>query len=76
MTLSNPDPATITAFEEWMKAQIAQLSVETLKSEAITCTACGEVSGTYIIDYKGDRFRFPTDRAYAFLKFIHESHHA
>ncbi len=77
--ISNP---TITAaFEDWLKAQILQLSVDTLKSNAVTCTACGEVLGTYIIDYKGvgeasrneTRFRLSLEQAYAFLKFIQEN---
>jgi hypothetical protein len=70
---ANPDSATLTAFEEWLKAQILKLSVDTLKSEAVTCTACGEVLGTYIIDYKGTEFRYSTERTYAFLKFLLEA---
>lgn len=61
------------AFEAWLKDQILQLSVDTLKSEAITCTACGEVLGTYIIDYQGNRFRYSPGEAYAFLKFVAET---
>lgn len=66
--------STLTeAFQDWLKAQILQLSVDTLKFQAITCTACGEVLGTYIIDYKGERFRLPLEQIYAFLKFIQEN---
>ncbi|MBW4471519.1 MAG: hypothetical protein KME45_14095 [Stenomitos rutilans HA7619-LM2] len=68
-----PNPAITEAFEDWLKAQILQLSVDTLKSNAVTCTACGEILGTYIIDYKGDRFRLSLEQAYAFLKFIQEN---
>ncbi|MDX2229683.1 MAG: hypothetical protein NW220_08600 [Leptolyngbyaceae cyanobacterium bins.349] len=57
------------AFEAWLKEQILQLSVDTLQS-AVTCTACGEILGTYIIEYQGNRFRYPLDKAYAFLKFV------
>lgn len=70
MTQSSAEPALNAAFEEWLKAEILKLSVDTLKSEAVTCTACGEIQGTYIIDYKGNRFRFPADRTYAFLQFV------
>jgi hypothetical protein len=70
ITLSNIDPQFADAFEEWMKAQILQLSVDVLKLQAVTCTACGEISGTYIIDYKGNRFRYSMPQTYAFLKFI------
>ncbi|XGV94743.1 MAG: hypothetical protein ACAF41_18595 [Leptolyngbya sp. BL-A-14] len=72
MVSSNSKLSTKAAFEDWLKAQIQQLSVDTLKSEALTCTACGEVLGTYIIDYKGQRFRYSIEQAYAFLKFISE----
>jgi hypothetical protein len=74
MTISGPNPVVMTAFEAWMQAQILQLSVDTLKLEAVTCTACGEILGTYIIDYRGDRYRYPMSRTYAFLKFIADSH--
>ncbi len=68
-----PDPTITEAFQEWLKAQILQLSVDTLKSNAVTCTACGEVLGTYIVDYQGERFRLSMEEAYAFLKFIQEN---
>jgi len=66
-------PTNIDVFQDWLKAQILQLSVDTLKLNAVTCHACGEVLGTYIIDYKGDRFRLSLEEAYAFLKFIQEN---
>ncbi len=68
-----PNPTITEAFQEWLKAQILQLSVDTLKSNAVTCTACGEVLGTYIVDYQGERFRLSMEEAYAFLKFIQEN---
>lgn len=65
-----PGSTVSEAFQNWLEAQILQLSVETLKSNAVTCTACGEVLGTYIIDYQGEQFRLSLEEAYAFLKFI------
>ncbi len=67
-----PNPTIAAALEDWLKAQILHLSVETLKSNAVTCTACGEILGTYIIDYQGERFRLSLEQAYAFLKFLAE----
>lgn len=72
MVQSNPDFDLNTTFEDWMKAEILKLSVSTLNKQAVTCTACGEVLGTYIIDYKGTQFRFSAERTYAFLKFLLE----
>lgn len=59
-----------TPFTQWLEEQIRILSVETLKSETITCTACGEIAGSYIIDYHGTTYRFPATQAYAFLQFV------
>jgi hypothetical protein len=73
MTLSTFDSSIEETFESWLKTQILQLSVDTLKSKAITCTACGEVLGTYIIEYQGNQFRYSPTEAYAFLKFIAET---
>ena len=70
MNVMNPNPIHTKVFQNWLKGQILQLSVDTLKSNAVTCTACGEVLGTYIIDYQGDRFRLSLEQAYALLKFI------
>ena len=72
MNTMMPNPTNTGDFKDWLKAQILQLSVDTLKSNAVTCTACGEVLGTYIIDYQGDRFRLSLEQAYALLKFIQE----
>jgi hypothetical protein len=63
---------TAEQFEAWIKTEILKLSVDTLKEQAVTCTACGEVLGTYIIDYKGERLRFSAEGTYAFLKFLLE----
>ena len=68
-----PNPTITEAFQDWLKTQILQLSVDTLKLNAVTCTACGEVLGTYIIDHKGERFRLSLEQTYAFLKFIQEN---
>lgn len=68
-----PDPSLEDAFQDWLKAQISHLSLETLRSNTVTCTACGEILGTYIIDYKGQEFRLSGEEAYAFLKFVQES---
>lgn len=73
MALPSSDLSANAAFEAWLKNQILQLSVETLKSNAITCTACGEVLGTYIIEYQGNQFRCSPEQAYSFLKFIAEA---
>jgi hypothetical protein len=67
-----PDASVAEVWQDWLKAQILRLSVDTLRLNAVTCTACGVVLGTYIIDYKGDRFRLSLEQAYAFLKFIQE----
>jgi hypothetical protein len=75
-----PDASVAEVWQDWLKAQILRLSVDTLRLNAMTCTACGVVLGTYIIDYKGvgeasrneNRFRLSLEQAYAFLKFIQE----
>lgn len=59
-----------TTFMAWLEEQIRSLSVETLKSDTITCTACGEIAGSYIIDYHGTTYRFPADKTYAFLQYV------
>jgi hypothetical protein len=73
MTSSTSGSLIGDVFETWLKDQIFRLSVDTLKSKAITCTACGEVLGTYIIEYQGERFRYSPGEAYAFLKFVEET---
>jgi hypothetical protein len=56
--------------KQWLEEQIRQLSVDTLEIGAYTCTACGEVSGEYIIDHMGEKQRLSDVETYAFLKFI------
>lgn len=73
MTSSTSDSSLEATFGTWLKDQILRLSVDTLKSRAVTCTACGEVLGTYIIEYQGKRFRYSPEQAYAFLKFVEET---
>ncbi|NET33118.1 MAG: hypothetical protein F6K19_14035 [Cyanothece sp. SIO1E1] len=72
MPQTDVEQSITTAFETWMKEQILQLSVDTLSAQAITCTTCPEVFGTYIVEYKGNSFRFSTEKTYAFLKFLLE----
>jgi hypothetical protein len=38
----------MNTFEPWLTEQILKLSVDTLKNEAVTCTACAETQGEYI----------------------------
>ncbi len=57
-------------FKHWLEKEIQRLSVETLSSDVVTCTACGEVRGDYIIDFQGKSFRMPAGEAYAFLMFV------
>jgi hypothetical protein len=56
----------------WLAEQIRQMSVDTLSLGTYICTACGEVSDVYIIDYSGKTFRLSDVETYAFLKFILE----
>ncbi|MGB3612365.1 MAG: hypothetical protein WBA10_01135 [Elainellaceae cyanobacterium] len=60
----------IQDFEAWLSQQILTLSVDALSKEAMTCTACPEVMGDYIIEYQGETLRMPTGQAYAFLRYI------
>lgn len=64
------DSSLSDTFTAWLEEQIRNLSVETLKSDTITCTACGEIAGSYIIDYHGTTYRLPADKTYAFLQFV------
>ncbi|NEP17556.1 MAG: hypothetical protein F6J97_11725 [Leptolyngbya sp. SIO4C1] len=68
------DTRTLTqTFDRWLTQQIEELSVDTLKEDTVTCTACGKVTGEYIIEYRGQTFRYPAGKAYAFLMFIAQS---
>jgi hypothetical protein len=60
------------AFDSWIAEQIEKLSVDALSSEVLTCTACAETSGEYVIEYQGETFRYPPEKTYAFLKFVTE----
>ncbi len=70
MYQSELDSPLAETFQHWVEEKIRHLSVETLKSDTITCTACGEIAGSYIIDYHGTTYRFPAAEAYAFLQFV------
>lgn len=66
------ESAMFGEFDAWIKERIRQLSVSSVANGVFTCTACGEVAGDYIVDYKGETFRFDTITTYAFLQFILE----
>ncbi len=59
------------AFDNWLSAEILKLSVDTLNLGVLTCTACAKsTTGEYVIDYKGETFRYSPEKTYAFLKFV------
>ncbi|MDB9527295.1 hypothetical protein PN498_14945 [Oscillatoria sp. CS-180] len=69
----NPAPNSSPAlqqFDSWLEQQIKDLSVDALSREAMTCTACPQVIGDYIIEYQGESLRFPAPKAYAFLRYV------
>lgn len=68
--VSDLSPSIRSDLKSWLEQEIQRLSVETLSSDVVTCTACGEVQGDYIIDYQGKSMRLPSAEAYAFLKFV------
>ena len=70
MTTSTFEIKAVAGYEAWLQEQIRQLSVTALSSNALTCNACGEVAGTYIIDYQGHTFRLGGEETYSFLSFI------
>ncbi|AFY69715.1 hypothetical protein Pse7367_1424 [Thalassoporum mexicanum PCC 7367] len=58
-------------FQAWIDQQIHKLSTDALvNSGAFTCTACGDQTGDYLIEYEGLSFRYSKDRTYAFLDFV------
>lgn len=61
---------TLRLFDHWIEQQILTLSVKALSQNVLTCTACPQVMGDYIIEYQGESFRFSASKAYAFLQFI------
>jgi hypothetical protein len=72
MKLITFDLKAVPGYEEWLSTKIRQLSVEALAQQALTCNACGEVAGTYIIEYDGQTFRLSGEEALTFLSFILE----
>ncbi len=58
------------AFETWLTEQILPLSVDALSKKVLTCTACQEVMGEYIIEYQGEKLRCPAAKTYAFLRYV------
>ncbi|MEM9568629.1 MAG: hypothetical protein AAF974_10015 [Cyanobacteria bacterium P01_E01_bin.34] len=68
--VSELSPPIQSDFKHWLEKEIQRLSIDTLRSDVVTCTACGEVQGDYIIDYQGKSFRMPATETYAFLKFV------
>ncbi|MGB2925651.1 MAG: hypothetical protein WBB82_10145 [Limnothrix sp.] len=57
-------------FEAWLEQQILSLSVDALNEKVLTCTACGQVKGDYIIEYQGKSMRFDAGKTYGFLQYI------
>jgi hypothetical protein len=57
-------------FEAWLTEQVRRLSVDALGVGVATCTACGEIQGDYIIEFQGEKLRYPLHTAYGFLKFV------
>ncbi|PSN12439.1 hypothetical protein C7293_20160 [filamentous cyanobacterium CCT1] len=70
MNLTQFDLKTVDGYQSWLEDKIRQLSVTALSSNTLTCHACGEIAGTYIIEYQGQTFRLPGEEALAFLEFI------
>ncbi len=61
-------------FQVWLNEEIRKLSVDALNSGLFTCTACGETKGYYVIEYQGEKLRYPAAETYAFLQFaIHNA---
>ncbi|MGD1905613.1 MAG: hypothetical protein ACFB0C_06410 [Leptolyngbyaceae cyanobacterium] len=70
MDLLKFDLKVVPGYESWLAEEIRQLSLEALKTQTLTCTACGEIAGSYVIDYQGQTFRLPGEETYSFLQFI------
>lgn len=60
------------SYDSWIAQQILKLSVDALSSEVLTCTACAERVGEYLIEYQGKTFRYSPEQTYALLKFLTE----
>ena len=56
--------------DSWLVAQIRQLSIAVLDQGSFTCTACGEVSGAYIITRNQETLRLSAPETYAHLQFL------
>lgn len=74
MSPSNVEQSIMPALEQWMTEQINQLSVDTLSSGVLTCTACPKVLGDYIVEYKGESMRLSVEKTYAFLQYVKAGH--
>lgn len=62
-----------TAMEQrdrWLTEQIHLLSVTLLNKGIFTCTECGKVTGTYIIQQGDESQRLSTVDTYAMLQFL------
>lgn len=70
MNSTPPPSSTLQLFDSWLEQQILTLSVDALSQEVLTCTACPQVVGDYIIEYQGESFRFKAPKAYAFLQYV------
>ncbi|MBE7386130.1 MAG: hypothetical protein F6J95_032670 [Leptolyngbya sp. SIO1E4] len=70
MDLCKFDLKVVPGYEPWLEEQIRQLSIQALQANTLTCNTCGEVAGTYIIEYDGQTFRLPGEETYTFLSFI------
>lgn len=70
MDLQKFDLKVVPGYEGWLETQIRQLSVDALSTNTVTCNACGEIAGTYIIEYDGQQFRLAGEETFAFLSFL------
>ena len=57
-------------FNAWLEAEIQRLSLDALPSDVVTCTACGEMLGSYIVEHQGTSLRLSAMEAYSFLEFM------
>lgn len=70
MTSTPESSSTLEHFDRWLEQQILKLSVDALSRNVLTCTACPQVIGDYIIEYRGESLRLPAPKAYAFLRYV------
>jgi len=56
--------------DRWLVDQIRQLSIAVLDQGSLTCTACGEVSGVYIITRNQETLKLSATETYAYLHFL------